>query len=362
MNKMSKNERMRWRKNPETIGVYYTGEKVPSNLDVHLKPNEACVVIENGIITGVASATKIEVNPEQGFLSSIFKKEPHRAFLFMHTGPHELLLKVEGNWSNGEKGKGIAGVKISFDPDKVGKMLDFPSKGITEISIGDITRKIEMEFSSQFASKFMSRYEANDASNNQDAIEMIDAGLRSEANTILSDFGAIVDRVWLNWNESDYERLLRKQNDLENMKREGKIDDQINEEQIRREVQKQKDMLNAKYELKVALDEFDAKMKHSQKVGEAKARSKAEQGREDAHAELLRSRRLRDEETNKEVKENTHKSKLEDLEREKEKLLAEDEFLDLKEELEHKRRLKDLERQLEFANLAAKSTGFFDED
>ena len=46
-------ERMRWRNNPAIVAQYYNGDKLPSNIDVHLKPNEACVVIENGAIVSV---------------------------------------------------------------------------------------------------------------------------------------------------------------------------------------------------------------------------------------------------------------------------------------------------------------------
>ena len=74
-------ERFRWRTNPAVIAQYYTGEDIPKDLDVHLKPNEACVVIENGSIVGVATSTRLTVNPKLGTLSRLLsKKDPFRSF------------------------------------------------------------------------------------------------------------------------------------------------------------------------------------------------------------------------------------------------------------------------------------------
>ena len=77
-------ERFRWRTNPAVIAQYYTGEDI--DLDVHLKPNEACVVIENGSIVGVATSTRLTVNPKLGTLSRLLsRKEAFRSFLCLYT-------------------------------------------------------------------------------------------------------------------------------------------------------------------------------------------------------------------------------------------------------------------------------------
>ena len=57
---MSKNNSFRWRNNPAVIAKYWKADALPKNAEVTLKPNEACVVVENGRIVGISTQTKIE--------------------------------------------------------------------------------------------------------------------------------------------------------------------------------------------------------------------------------------------------------------------------------------------------------------
>ena len=68
-------DRFQWRTNPAVVAQYYTGDSLPRNIDVHLKPNEACAVIENGSIIAVATATRMTLNPELGTLSDFSQRE-----------------------------------------------------------------------------------------------------------------------------------------------------------------------------------------------------------------------------------------------------------------------------------------------
>ena len=52
------------------IARYVMGHDVPSGLEVTLKPNEACVVIEDGRIAGVATQQHDE--PQIGLLGRMF--------------------------------------------------------------------------------------------------------------------------------------------------------------------------------------------------------------------------------------------------------------------------------------------------
>mgnify|MGYP006119065139 CR=1 FL=1 len=92
---MGKEEMFRWRGNPGIIAQYFLDRKVKHGESVVLKPNEGCVVVENGRIIGISTQTKMEVNPKVGMLSRIFGSgQPSRAFLFVMLGPHNLLLRV----------------------------------------------------------------------------------------------------------------------------------------------------------------------------------------------------------------------------------------------------------------------------
>ena len=48
---------------------------VPRQAEVTLKPNEVCVVVENGKIVGSVSQQHLQVNPEIGLFSKLFGKE-----------------------------------------------------------------------------------------------------------------------------------------------------------------------------------------------------------------------------------------------------------------------------------------------
>ena len=133
-------ERFRWRTNPAVIAQYYTGEDIPKDLDVHLKPNEACVVIENGSIVGVATSTRLTVNPKLGTLSRLLsRKEAFRSFLFVHTGP-PITCEVRGARQMAPRQR-YSRTENDFDEEQLGRLLLFPSKGITTITAGDIVKQ-----------------------------------------------------------------------------------------------------------------------------------------------------------------------------------------------------------------------------
>ena len=42
----------RWRENPTVVAQYLLGKNIPEQAEVTLKPNEICVVLENGKVVG----------------------------------------------------------------------------------------------------------------------------------------------------------------------------------------------------------------------------------------------------------------------------------------------------------------------
>ena len=77
----------RWRENPAVIAQYMVASKVPIQAEVTLKPNEICVVLENGKVVGSVSQQHMEVNPQVGMIGRLFgRQNPQRAFMFCFTG------------------------------------------------------------------------------------------------------------------------------------------------------------------------------------------------------------------------------------------------------------------------------------
>ena len=94
----------RWRDNPAVLATYMLDKAVPAKAEVILKPNEICVVLENGKVVGSVSQQHLEVNPQVGLIGKLFgKKNPHRSFMFCFSGPHEVMIQVKGQSSEGEE-------------------------------------------------------------------------------------------------------------------------------------------------------------------------------------------------------------------------------------------------------------------
>ena len=68
--------------NTHVIAQYMTDAAIPRKSEVTLKPNEVCVVLENGKIVGSVSQQHMKVNPEIGLFSKVFgRTNPIRSFM-----------------------------------------------------------------------------------------------------------------------------------------------------------------------------------------------------------------------------------------------------------------------------------------
>ena len=148
---MSKNA-FRWRNSPAIIARYMHDREVTDGAEVTLKPIEACVVIEDGKIAGVASQRHMEVNPEAGLLSKMFGRgNPKRSFLFAFLGPHELIIKVSAITKDGRTANGFVVLRTMFSRETVPRLLQIPAKGTMTITIGDLVSRIEAEINATIA-------------------------------------------------------------------------------------------------------------------------------------------------------------------------------------------------------------------
>ena len=93
----------RWRTNPTVVAQYMNDADVPRQA-VTLKPNEVCVVLENGKIVGSVSQQHLEVNPQIGLFSKLFGKTNPSSLIYVRIyWPHSILVQVRGISDNGMK-------------------------------------------------------------------------------------------------------------------------------------------------------------------------------------------------------------------------------------------------------------------
>ena len=253
-------ERFQWRTNPAVVAQYYTGESLPRNIDVHLKPNEACAVIENGTIVTVATGARLTVNPELSMLSKLLsRREPFRSFLFTHTGPHEVLVPIKGAWSDGEKANGVAGLKINFSKDKLGRLLMFPSKGRNTVTLGDIAQSIGIEIAKKFSSLHLSTQTLAAVKTNPAATTLLESGLRAVAQSAVSDFGATLERVWISWTPSEHERIISMREELEFLAEQGRYIAEKDRIEMERMLAQEVNVLERQHQINTAVVEYEQK-------------------------------------------------------------------------------------------------------
>ena len=117
---MARDKTFVWRNQPHLIASYHLDKSVHKKAEVTLEPHEICIVLENGRIVGAATQTKMEVNPKVGSLKRIFgKRNPRRAFLFAHTGPHDVLMSVKGRTQDGHVINSLVVIRVELEREEV---------------------------------------------------------------------------------------------------------------------------------------------------------------------------------------------------------------------------------------------------
>ena len=321
-------ERLKWRSNPTVVAQYFVGDELPQNVDVHLKPNEACAVIENGALVGVATSTRLTINPKTGALASLLsKKEPFRSFFFAHLGPHDLLIRLEGMWADGTQGKGIAGLKIRFDGEKLGRLLTFPASGKNTVTLGDIAARIEIDIKQQFARHHMATMNPAALKENASMVNLLDSSFRTTAQPILEELGILIDRTWMSWSPTQHERILAMQSELELMEQEGKLIQARDRLEMDRLLAAEIMKLEHAHQIRITGKEYEVKAEAATEI--ARIRTKAE--REAENWNILVQRARLEDSLKDERSERDHTRKVTELHREMD-------LDDLKREREEKRR------------------------
>ena len=203
----------KWRNNPAVIAKYVHDREVPKGAEVTLKPNEACIVVEDGRISGIATQKHMEVNPEAGLLSKMFGRgNPKRTFLFVFLGPHELILRLEGMTSDGRSASGFMVMRVGFSREGTSRLLQLPAKGNMEITSATLVSILESEVNARL--KPIIHQLTEDQLRNVDATSDLMMEVRTGLRSTFESLGLQLQTSFVNWNTTEAEKVLKMRADL----------------------------------------------------------------------------------------------------------------------------------------------------
>ena len=206
----------RWRTNPTVIAHYMNDADVPRQAEVTLKPNEVCVVLENGKIVGSVSQTHMEVSPQVGLFGTLFgKSNPVRSFIFAFTGPHAVLVQVRGVADNGDEINCLITLKLEITRETAPRLISFPAKGTMTVQAGNIAALVSPAVSSAALQHLrgMEAASMRTVQANEDVMYAIKTALRAT----LDEHGMAFRSGFITWSTTAAEQQLQHQHDLERL-------------------------------------------------------------------------------------------------------------------------------------------------
>ena len=207
----------RWRENPAVIAQYMVASEVPIKAEVTLKPNEICVVLEDGKVVGSVSQQHMEVNPQIGMIGRLFgRQNPQRSFMFCFTGPHEIMVQVKGQSNQGGEINCLVSVKVEITRESAPRLLTFPAKGVMTVHARDIAKELTSIVNSSTLSflKDMTAENMRTVETNEDLC----FHLKSELRSSFDQFGLQHRGIHIIWSTSVAEQRLQNEMDLERVR------------------------------------------------------------------------------------------------------------------------------------------------
>ena len=206
----------RWRTNPTVIAHYMNDADVPRQAEVTLKPNEVCVVLEDGKIVGSVSQTHMEVSPQVGLFGTLFgKTNPVRSFIFAFTGPHAVLVQVRGMADNGDEINCLVTLKLEITRETAPRLISFPAKGTMTVQAGDIADLLSGAVNSIAVQHLRSMDAAamRSVQTNEDVMYAVKSSLRGT----LDEHGMAFRSGFITWSSTAAEQQLQHQHDMERL-------------------------------------------------------------------------------------------------------------------------------------------------
>ena len=253
----------RWRENPTVIAQYMLASKVPIQAEVTLKPNEICVVLENGKVVGSVSQQHMEVNPQVGMIGKLFgKQNPQRSFVFCFTGPHQIMVQVRGHSNQGDEINCLVSMKVEITRESAPRLLTFPAKGVVSVHASDIAKELTsivqsktISFLKEMNSEGMRTIEVN---------EDLCFHLKSELRSSFDEYGLQHRGIHVIWSTTVAEQRLQNEKDLERIALSKEADSDRQELELNHLIQteQRKHEINARLALVGVQAQHKAELEH----------------------------------------------------------------------------------------------------
>ncbi len=253
----------RWRENPTVIAQYMLAKEVPIQSEVTLKPNEICVVLENGKVVGSVSQQHMEVNPQVGMIGRLFgKQNPQRSFMFCFTGPHQIMVHVKGQSNQGDEINCLVSMKVEITRESAPRLLTFPAKGVLSVHASDIAKELTsivqsktMSFLKEMNSEGMRTLEVD---------EDLCFHLKSELRSSFDEYGLQHRGIHVIWSTTVAEQKLQNEKDIERIALSKEADSDRQELELNHLIQteQRKHEINARLSLVGVQAQHKAELEH----------------------------------------------------------------------------------------------------
>ena len=285
----------RWRENPAVIAQYMVASKVPVKAEVTLKPNEICVVLENGKVVGSVSQQHMEVNPQIGMIGRLFgRQNPQRAFMFCFTGPHEVMVQVKGQSNQGSEINCLVSMKVEITRESAPRLLTFPAKGVMTVHASDIAKELTSIVKSSTLSflKDMAAENMRTVDTNEDLC----FHLKSELRSSFDQFGLQHRGIHIIWSTTVSEQKLQNEKDLERIRltkeaesdrQELELNHMIRTEQRKHEINARLSLVGVQAQHKAEMESELLKLENESKLTFAQwtQNNRLQQAQNEAHRE-----------------------------------------------------------------------------
>ena len=205
----------RWRTDPDQIARFVHDNDLPRNTPILLRPNEVCVVIENGRIAGIVTQQVMRANPTTSMLRRMFGGKRHRSYLFAFLGPYTVNLPFVSKSNDHQTLRGNATVRLSATREQIARIIQLPANGMMEICVQDLQTMLLGEAQAYMA-RTIQKY-SNDELVQEAANEDVSIGLSLALRRTVESFGMSIDHAFIAWKQSDKVRLEAEREHATNM-------------------------------------------------------------------------------------------------------------------------------------------------